>query len=301
VPTARLLAVVEYDGSDFAGFQLQSRPSALPERQPRTIQAELERALRGATGRAARVVGAGRTDAGVHASGQVVHFDLDAGAPLAHDLPQLARAMNAHLPADVAVRAIQVAPTGFHARYSALSRRYCYRIVTATTRSPLHRRFAAHVRDRLAVERMRAAACDLVGTHDFVAFGARQGPGSTKRRVIRATVGEVWATSTPVWHTDAAGAAGAAANRATSDGEARLVEIRVEANAFLRHMMRRIAGTLIRIGAGQLTPDALAQALATGDKALAGPAAPAQGLCLEHVAYGSLLESSAGTPAQEVR
>jgi tRNA pseudouridine38-40 synthase len=236
----------------------------------------------------------------------VVHFDTD--APQGQDLPRLLRALNALLPGDVAVHALALAPPDFHARYSASARRYCYRILNAPTPSPRYRRFAGHVRVALAVEPMRQAVQHLLGTHDFRAFGAQEGPGSTVRVVYGAAVTEwsaadspwppwaPWAAPAPIWHTQsrhraggpAAGAAQPTDPLAASGGSGTavgLIEVRVEANAFLRHMMRRIAGMLIRVGAGRLAPEVVASAVATRDKALAGPAAPAAGLCLEWVRY----------------
>ncbi|MGH2355938.1 MAG: tRNA pseudouridine synthase A, partial [Chloroflexota bacterium] len=254
--------------------------------------AELERAMAPLAGEGTRIVGAGRTDAGVHAAGQAVHFDTD--SRLAGDLPQLLRAWNARLPADVAVRAVRPVPPAFHARFSALSRTYCYRIVNDPVCSPLLRRYAHHVRAPLSTERMATAAQHLLGAHDFAVFAAQEGPGSTLREVVRVAVAERWADSPLIWHTlsrdvalasrvphgpDAAHEAGALS------GARRVIEVEVEANAFLRHMMRRIAGTLIAVGQGKLPPAAVASIIASGEKARAGQTAPARGLCLQHVRY----------------
>jgi len=279
----RLLAVVEYDGTDFAGFQLQAHRGA----QPRTVQAELEAAILAASGTPARVIGSGRTDAGVHARGQVVHFDTD--APLAANLDQFRRALNAHLPPDVLVHALLVAPDGFHARFSAASRLYDYTILNAPTASPLARRYSHHVRKPLDVPRMHEAAQHLTGTHDFVAFAARETGTSTVRTVLAAQVTEStlpWAKSAVIWHNlRRCPPPDAETDKHVVAPLARLVHIEIEANAFLRHMMRRIAGTLIRVGQGTLTPEEVASIIASGQKGRAGPAAPAAGLCLERVSY----------------
>ena len=260
----RLLALVEYDGTDFAGFQLQARRGAV---QPRTVQHELEAALSLCTGTSVTVFAAGRTDTGVHAVGQAIHFDSD--APIAAAPDQLARAVNANLPPDVKLREVRHVPADFHARYSATRRRYCYRVFSSRVTSPLHRRYVHQVRAPLSVSRMNDAAQHLVGAHDFIAFAAEEKRGpSTVRRVFEAGVR---ADSAPRWH--------------TFQDSAQLVEIEVEATGFLRHMMRRIAGTLIRVGDGRLAPDAVATILASRDKSLAGPTAPAHGLCLESVTY----------------
>jgi tRNA pseudouridine38-40 synthase len=289
----RIWAVVEYDGTDFAGFQAQSKGGV----DARTVQLELERAIAAATGCAVRVAGSGRTDAGVHAVGQVVHFDCDAA--LAADASQFRRALNFHLPDDVAIHQLGPAPAGFHARYSATSRAYVYRIWNAPTPSPLWRRFAVHARAPLSVSRMHAAAQQFVGSHDFAAFGAKHGRGSTRRRVFSAEVAEAtveWANQPPIWQTvtkpqtvpGVPGAEDTVASLEDGDRLPRVVAIRIEANAFIRHMLRRIAGTLLRVGHGRLDPEDVAAILASGDKGRAGPTAPAHGLTLVHVRYDRL-------------
>ena len=227
------------------------------------------------TGEAIRVIASGRTDTGVHATGQAVHVDSE--SQIARTPDRLARAVNANLPEDVKVRALRGVKPDFHARYAATRRRYRYRVLASRTTSPLRRRFAHQVRAALSAERMHAAAQSLVGKHDFVAFAAdeKRGP-STVRRVYSAGVHvaqtwETWAGEPPIWH--------------TFHDSAQLIEIEVEASGFLRHMMRRIAGTLIRVGDGRLAPDEVPAILASRDKALAGPTAPARGLCLESVIY----------------
>ena len=163
----RLLALVEYDGTDFAGFQLQARRGA---EQPRTVQRELEAALSLCTGEPIRVIASGRTDTGVHATGQAVHFDSTAAIAAAPD--RLARAANANLPEDVKIRALRRVKPDFHARYSATRRRYRYCVLASRATSPVRRRFAHQVRAALSAERMDAGAKHLVGKHDFIAFAA---------------------------------------------------------------------------------------------------------------------------------
>ena len=221
------------------------------------------------------MIASGRTDTGVHATGQAVHFDSESQLAQAPD--RLARAVNANLPEDVKIRALRRVKPDFHARYSAARRRYCYRVLSSRTTSPLRRRFAHQVRASLSAERMHAAAQALVGMHDFVAFAAdeKRGP-STVRRVHSAGVRvaqtwQTWVGEPPIWH--------------TFHDSAQLIEIEVEASGFLRHMMRRIAGTLIRVGDGRLAPEDVPVILASRDKALAGPTAPARGLSLESVIY----------------
>jgi tRNA pseudouridine38-40 synthase len=283
----RLLATVEYDGTDFAGFQLQAHAG---REQPRTVQAVLEAAvapLAGLPPAAPRLVCAGRTDAGVHAAGQVVHLDTD--APLAGDLPRFLRAWNARLPDDVAVRAARAVPATVHARRSAVARAYAYRIVNAPVCAPLLRRYAHHVRAPLSVPAMRAGGAYLTGEHDFAPFAGGEGPGSTRREVFDVRVGEQWVVGPSIWHTLGQWVAQPTETvrgpQATEPGATRVVVVEVEANAFLRHMMRRIVATLVEVGLGRLPPAEVAVILAAGDKGRGGQTAPARGLCLQHVRY----------------
>ncbi|HEU5347305.1 MAG TPA: tRNA pseudouridine synthase A, partial [Ktedonobacterales bacterium] len=158
----RLAALVAYDGTCFKGFQRQA-----PERG-RTVQGELEAALVRLTGVATSVEGAGRTDSGVHASGQVITFSSDAS----HIEATWLRAVNALLPHDIALRAVRMVDDGVHARKSALARSYCYRILCDPVRAPLRERYAWRIHQRLNVEAMRAAAGQVLGEHDFGAFGS---------------------------------------------------------------------------------------------------------------------------------
>jgi tRNA pseudouridine38-40 synthase len=290
------MAVVEYDGTDFAGFQLQAHASAP---QPRTVQAVLESAVAPLAGDPGppRITGAGRTDAGVHAAAQVVH--LDTAGPLASDPPAFLRAWNARLPADVRVRSVSPATPDFHARRSARSRTYRYRIVNAPLCSPFLHRYAHHVRDPLSLPQMAAAAGLLLGEHDFRAFAAGEGPGLTRRHVWRVDVREGWETGPGIWHTLGQWVAQPPATLwAPLPGEAdpvRIVTVEVEANAFLRHMVRRVVGTLVEVGLGRLPPPGMASILAAGDKRNATQAAPARGLCLWRVRYEGLPPETGGS------
>lgn len=243
-PTFR--CVVAYDGTPYRGFQIQIG-------EP-TVQAELEKAVERITQHAARVVAAGRTDAGVHASGQVVHFK----APWLHAPSDLRQALNAVLPKSVAVAEVSRAKAGFHARYSASSRWYRYDILNTATRSPLLERFALHRSRPLHAPAMHEALQDLVGSHDFRAFAAGEPEDAT-------TVREVIRTS------------------CRRDGD--MVRVCIGANAFLRHMVRRIVGTALEIGEGRKPVDHMKRVLASANKALAGPTAPAKGLYLVRVKY----------------
>jgi tRNA pseudouridine38-40 synthase len=239
----RLLAIVEYDGTDFKGFQLQG--------SKRTAQGELERALHKITGEKIRVVGAGRTDTGVHATGQGVHFDTEWNKS-----PEiLQRALNAVLPTDIAIRSLMETPKDFSARFSARSRSYRYTILNQSIRSPLASRYALIVPEPLDVAAMNAAAQCLIGEKDFGAFGTPPRGDNTVRQVYRAQV-----------------------ERA---GERVLIEI--EANAFLYRMVRRIVGTLLRVGKGSMSIDEFRHVIAKERRA--GESVPPQGLCLIAVKY----------------
>jgi tRNA pseudouridine38-40 synthase len=243
----RLKLVVEYDGTGYCGFQRQpGRP---------TIQDELERAIARVTGEAAAVVPAGRTDAGVHAAGQVVHFD--SGTTLPPD--ELWRALNAVLPAAIAVRDLAAVDDGFHARYGARVRRYRYTILNRAVRSPLEARYAAHVTRPLDVTAMQAAAEVLVGDHDFASFGGKMWAGGTTRRTIHSLV-------------------------VTRQGDRVLIE--VSANAYLSRMVRSIAGCLVAVGLGELSADDVRGILDARDRAMVKRLAPPEGLCLLQVDYG---------------
>jgi tRNA pseudouridine38-40 synthase len=240
----RYRARVEYDGTDFAGFQVQ--PAA------RTVQGELEAALaRISGGRRIRVDAAGRTDAGVHAQGQVIAFT----DPLGRPARELARAINALLPADVSLREMRRVPAGFNPRRAARYREYRYAVWNGP-RSPLHERFALGVRDPLDTAAMERVGSVLVGRHDFSAFGAAH------RQPVR----------TVHWV------------RIRREGS--LVTIDVAADAFLRHMVRRIVAALLEAGHGRTDDQAVAAALASWQPALKGATAPAKGLCLRRVVFG---------------
>ena len=257
-PTRRLRATVEYDGADFVGWQAQS------ERHGRSVQRELEQALTRITGETIRVVGAGRTDSGVHAWGQVVHFDTTWPG----SLEVLQRALNAVLPRDVGVAELVVTDVDFHARYSARQREYVYTILNRPTRAPLYARTAWHVPQPLDIDSMQAAGAVLVGRHSFRAFGRpMREAGSTVRRVDAITVARVELAS------------------ARGGKEDRLITVTVRADAFLRHMVRRMVFALVEVGRGRLTLAQVAAILASEDPQQLHGMAPPQGLCLTQVMY----------------
>lgn len=240
----RLRVLVEYDGTDFSGWQVQDGR--------RTVQGVLEGALEKVLGRHAGVTGSGRTDAGVHAAAQVAHLDAADS-----ELERVSSCLFRLLPPDVAVRSIEPAPPDFHARFSAVRRAYEYRILR--DRHPLQSRFAWVCRyRRLDTESMRRAASLSIGRFDWKGF-SREGGGNRTwmSNVLAASVGE-----------DEAG-----------------WTLRMEADRFLRGMVRLWAGTLVEIGRGRLEPGVISGILETGDRSLAGPSLPPCGLTLMRVEY----------------
>jgi tRNA pseudouridine38-40 synthase len=253
----RYRARVEYDGTDFAGFQLQ--PGA------RTVQGELEAALtRISGGGRVRVAAAGRTDAGVHAIGQVISFT----DPKGRTAKELARALDALLPADVAIREVRRVPAGFNPRYAARYREYRYTVWNGP-RSPLRERFALGVRDPLDTAAMERAGSVLVGRHDFSAFGVAH------RQPVR------------IVHSI----------RVRRNGS--LVTIDVAADAFLGQMVRRIVAALLEVGHGRTNEEAVIAALASRRPAFNGVVAPAKGLCLRRVVLGPARGRTAPTRRRE--
>jgi len=237
--------VLAYDGAAFQGWQRQSAG--------RTVQGVMEDAVRAVTKEAAPVAGSGRTDAGVHACGQVCSFETD--CRLAPET--LVRALNANLPEDVAVRAASDQPSGFHARFSVRRKTYVYRAYVAPERDPLRRR-ALHLRDVPDLAAMREAARFLVGRHDFRSFATSVPPEKSTIRTLMAL---------------------------------RVLQARDElrffatADGFLRHMVRALVGQLLRVGSGKDTPREAARILATADRAVGPAAAPGHGLVLWRVDY----------------
>jgi tRNA pseudouridine38-40 synthase len=259
-----LAALVEYDGTRFKGFQRQSA-----EKGP-TVQGALEAAIARIAGEAITIEAAGRTDTGVHASGQVINFHTVAR----HRPATWQRAINALLPADVAIRAACEAPESFRARHSALARRYRYRIVCEPARSPLRERYAWRLPAWLDVAAMDAAAALLRGEHDFAAFGTNpldQRASGTRRHTVRTML-------------EARCRAGDDVVESSPPGPGEIICDFV-ANAFLTGMVRRLVGTLALVGAGRLALDGLAAILAERGRAHPGMPAPARGLCLVGVDY----------------
>jgi tRNA pseudouridine38-40 synthase len=246
---ARYQAVLEYDGTDFLGFQRQAAG--------RTVQGDVEAALNRLGWAGSSLLAAGRTDAGVHASGQVIAFDFD----WKHAPAELLRALNANLPPDVAVRSLTPCPQDFHPRYQARGRRYRYTIYNAPIRSPLNARWAWHVPSpALNLSAMMAATPCLLGRHDFATFGTDPDNGTnTVRTVSRAE-----------W---------------TAPASAGELYFEVQADAFLYRMVRSLVGALKQVGAGDLSVSEFEELLEARNRALCPPPAPPHGLCLVEVWY----------------
>jgi tRNA pseudouridine38-40 synthase len=242
----RIALGVEYDGTDFVGWQ--------PQPNGRSVAVELAAAVSAVANESVRVHAAGRTDAGVHATGQVVHFDTSA--------TRSARAwslgINSSLPADVAVKWACEVPADFDARRSALARRYRYVIVCTPTRPAVARRFVWWLRDALDCPAMSQASIAWLGEHDFSAFRAAE-----------------CQSSTPMRHVYAIGIA----------RHDERIEIEVTANSFVYHMVRNLVGTLAEIGRGRAPPAWAAELLAGRDRTKAAPTAPAHALTLVEVYY----------------
>jgi tRNA pseudouridine38-40 synthase len=246
VTAKRFAATVTYDGTDFAGSQVQ--PNA------RTVQEELERAARALFGAPTRVDLAGRTDSGVHARGQVAAFS----AETRHEAATVGKALNAHLPGDVAVRAVREAPEGFDPRRWARKRWYRYTIASGEARDPLTRRSAWYIEGDLDLAAMQSASGALAGTHDFLSCS---GPLEQGRTSVRTVFHAGW----------------------QREGDAFLFDI--EADAFLPQMVRRLTGGLVRVGRGAANVEEFVRLLEQATPGSLAHTAPPQGLCLERVWY----------------
>jgi tRNA pseudouridine38-40 synthase len=239
--------LLEYDGAPFVGWQRQARGLS--------VQGVLEEAVARLSGETATLVGGGRTDAGVHARGQVAHLDLARPFPP----ERLAAGLNAHLrPHPVAVLEARPVPAGFHARFDAVRRTYLYRILDRRAPPALERGRVWHLPLRLDAEAMHDAAQALVGRHDFTSFRSSECQAASPLKTLALV------------HVRRVGG---------------LVEVRTSARSFLHHQVRTIVGTLVRVGLGKEDLGHPARVLAARDRRAAGPTAPACGLCLERIDY----------------
>jgi tRNA pseudouridine38-40 synthase len=245
VPVIKL--TLEYDGSNYSGWQLQSGQDS--------IQARLEAALKQIFSAPIRVHGSGRTDAGVHARAQVAAARI----PRDFEPAELKRALNALLPADIVVRGVAPAPDNFDPRRAARSRVYEYRILNRGDPSAFEFRYAWHVREPLDLDALNCAAQVVVGEHDFAAFRTT---GSEERSTFRRMIASDWRRDAPD-----------------------ILVYRVEATSFLRHMVRTMVAAMVEVGRGRISTATLQSVLAGGDRATAPAAAPACGLFLVEVRY----------------
>jgi tRNA pseudouridine38-40 synthase len=243
---------LQYDGTDFRGWQMQG--------EGRTVQGELTRVLSLLEGLAVVVHGSGRTDAGVHAEGQVASVSIER-----EFTPEKLRgAINGNLERDVRVIKAERVADDFHARYSARGKTYVYRIFNEQVVSPFWHRYALAEARPLDLTLMREAASLFVGEHDWTAFSAAQAEAESRvRRVTELSVTSRW----------------------DERGHGRMIEIRASAEGFLRYMVRSIAGCLLAVGRGEMGPEKVERAIGTGDRSLAAATAPAHGLTLLSVRY----------------
>lgn len=248
---------IQYEGTQYNGWQVQ------PEGQ--TIQGLLQECIFRLTGERVNVIGAGRTDAGVHAIEQVATFETSSG----HSADVIKRALNAMLPEDIRVMKVQEVDKGFHARYSALRKRYVYVIANDKDLPVFLRRYVWWIRIPLEIESMIAATRFFVGTLDFSSFrGSGCGAKSSVRTIYSIDIEKT--EIVPFIFTEFKG---------------KFIIIKVEAEAFLRHMVRNIVGTLVEVGKGRITPERIREILNKRDRRYAGPTAPPHGLFLERVIY----------------
>ena len=255
--------LLEYDGTNYCGWQVQDNGSS--------VQAVVQEAVRQLTKESNRVVGASRTDAGVHALGQVANFHTRSDIPA----EAFIRGLIPHLPADVVVRDAAEVATEFNARHDARSKRYCYIIHESPTRSALLRHKTWHRRGQLNVNAMAAAAEALIGQHDFTTFCATNDRNPSKvRRLTKLSVRRMsWSKVWPLPH----------------PGRDKVIVFEVEGEAFLQQMVRNIVGTLVEVGEGRRPATAVAKILRAKDRRLAGPCAPGAGLSLAEVVYAAPL------------
>ncbi len=239
--------LIEYDGTNYLGWQVQPKGA--------TIQGFIEDKLALLTGEPVHLIGSGRTDAGVHALGQVAHFKTKSQM----DVGSIQRALNSLLPRDIVIQKVEEVEEGFHARRQSISKIYEYRILNRNIRSPFHRGYAWHIPQTLDLEEMKKATQGLVGEHDFSSF---RSVGSPTRTAVRRVIHAEW-----------------------KKGGEGLIRFEIEANGFLKQMVRAIVGTLVEVGKGKMGSEEFPEILRAKDRKKAGPTAPAHGLFLKEVKY----------------
>lgn len=245
----RYRSTLAYDGTSYHGFQRQQAGIA-------TVQSVVETAIKQVTQQQVTILGAGRTDAGVHATGQVIAFDV----AWKHNDHDLLRAINACLPDDIALQDI-CQQSGFHPRYDAQSRTYCYHVIQAMQPQPLLRNRTWRVHQHLDIDTMQEASQLFIGEHDFASFGQPPQGDNTVREVFEAD----WSVEAQIF--------------------GHFLIFKIRATAYLYHMVRRIVGTLVQVGRGVLTIDELQTIMRSRDMSQVRLIAPPQGLILAHVAY----------------
>jgi tRNA pseudouridine38-40 synthase len=238
---------IEYDGTNYQGWQVQPKG--------RTIQGMIEEKLALLTGETIPLIGSGRTDAGVHAFGQIAHFKTKSQM----DVHSIQRALNSLLPPDIVIQKVEQVEGDFHARKHSKSKAYEYRILNRNIRSVFHRGHAWHIPQKLDLKGMKKATQQLMGEHDFSSF---RSVGSPTRTAVRKVIRAEW--------------------RRGRDG---LLRFEIEANGFLKQMVRAIVGTLVEVGKGKVTSEEFERILESKDRKRAGPTAPAHGLFLKEVKY----------------
>jgi len=239
--------LIEYDGTNYKGWQVQ--PEGL------TVQGIIEEKLGLITGEAVHLIGSGRTDSGVHALGQVASFKTRSQL----DVRSIQRALNSLLPPDIVIQKVEEVEEGFHARKQSKSKVYEYRILNRNIRSAFHREYAWHIPQTLDLEEMRKATRMLIGEHDFSSF---RSVGSPTRTAIRRVTRAEW-----------------------RKGREGFIRFEIEANGFLKQMVRALVGTLVETGKGKIDSEEFRKILNSKDRKKAGPTAPAHGLFLKEVKY----------------
>jgi tRNA pseudouridine38-40 synthase len=250
--STRIILIVEYDGTNYHGSQWQKNAP--------TVQEEMEKTLKMLTGEKIRIKMASRTDAGVHARGQVVGFDTSAAMPL----NAFVDGLNHFLPDDIAVKEAYRADNGFDVRRRATSREYQYRILNSSTRSPLRQRYAYLIEGELNIDDMNCACRALIGRHDLASFTANR-----QKRTVR----DVY--------------------KAEVIRDRDMINFTMTASSFLPHQVRNTVGALIRVGQGRMTVEEFHRLVETAEPGLAGPTAPAAGLCLTRVDYPARFKGDA--------
>lgn len=244
----RIRLIVAYDGTGYCGWQIQ--------RNGVTIQGELEKALQKLLGETVEVIGASRTDSGVHALGNIAVFDTESRIPA----EKFAIAVNHFLPEDIRIQKSDEVETEYHPRYQKTEKIYEYTVLNTVIELPAWRHYSYHVYQKLDIEMMRKAAGELLGEHDFSAFCSA---GSQVKSKVR-TIYDIAVTEEPV----------------PDENGGRIIRLRVRGNGFLYNMVRIIAGTLLEAGMGRRSVESIREAIQTGNRGKAGPTAPPQGLML---------------------